>query len=165
MIYTVEGDIFDSNCNVIAHNTDCMKGMGTNFGRSLRDLYSSALFADRDLNAPPKERLGHCSVAMDEDKKRKKKILIFNLYGQLHYGVNYRIDLDSFELAVGNMYRLLDYYSVDENLSKHFSKGFKIGMPYDLGGKLSDSERKEVKDILSAASHVYHRDIYLYRIK
>ncbi len=148
MIHIQQGDLLQSDCTVIAHQCNCFATMGAGIAKQIKERYPEAYEADRRFPLPigSRERLGHFS------KVRVGDCLIYNLYGQYHYGRGKQTELSMLEKAVRSML---------EDLKSHEGK---IGFPYGMGAGLAGGDWGEIEPMLERCSEDYGRDLFLYRL-
>lgn len=148
MIYTVEGNLLTSDCNIIAHQANCFNVMGSGVAKQIRSMYPEAYIADRDFPLPPEKRLGHCSYVQSSNK-----VVIFNLYGQYSYGRGRsHTDIRALNSALLYMLEILDANNVPKNA--------KIGLPNKIGCVRGGGDWSTVYKMLEEI--FMDRDLYLY---
>ena len=156
MIIHKDGDLTLSPCNVIAHQANCQKTMGSGIADTIRKKMPEAYQADLDFPYSSKERLGMCSYGKSTEHKK----FIFNLYGQEFYGRLPKLytNYSALRTAVEMMMQEI------EKIEKKFPK-FKavIGVPYKMGCDRAGGDWEIVEDILKETSDKYNRDIYIYK--
>ncbi|TLS38145.1 hypothetical protein [Pseudalkalibacillus caeni] len=146
MIRIKKGDIFKSDCSVIAHQCDCFNSMEEGLGKRVKQMYPEAAKADEEFPFPPKKRLGKCSFAVSGDHKR----VIANLYGQYRpqgLQTNYPAWLKSFEKMIKELTPMED-------------KGF----PVSIACGIDKDDFENVKKSLEKLSKKYKRTIEIYPI-
>ena len=164
MIHILNGNLLRSNCDIIAHCSNCQGGFGSGIAGQIRKEFPYAYEAFKNDNRSPKEKLGTYSVGLsdsfiDSSNFNIRSYDIFNLYGQFDYGNDGKkyIDYDAlFRATTLMMEKINDWKSLS-------TKSFKIGMPYLIGCGLAGGDWKIVEEIILAISCQYYHDIYLYR--
>lgn len=157
MLHIVKGDLLESDCNVIAHQANCMSTMGAGIAKQISSKYPHAETMDKLFMADPKMRLGKCSSAYYEEIP----LLIFNLYGQYMYGRGRHTDYAALQEAIGNMLNILQNMPIE---IKHHMGKLKIGFPFGIGSGLAGGSWAKVKRILEYCSDEYNVDFYLYKL-
>ena len=81
MLEIISGDIFETNCKVIAHQVNCIGVMGSGLAKEIKNRWSNVFFEylevikDMDHNC-----LGGCLIVKVEPEK-----YVANLFGQYYY--------------------------------------------------------------------------------
>lgn len=146
MVEIYNGNLLDSDCNVIIHQTDCFNKMSNGISAQIRNRYFEAFIADK--NFPKRlgsERLGYYSKAITKDNR-----IIYNMYSKLDC---YRNDSINYQA----MYNALKFIVIDcthSGLSR-----IKIGLPYIIDG----GDLNKVKSIVERVSSEKNQPIYLYK--
>lgn len=97
--------------DVIAHQANCQRTMGSGVAKAIREAYPEAYTADFAAPGAPRERLGTFSMALisrpDMDNLCFSRLgVIYNLYGQLYYGydpMKQYTNYDMLDSAMGSM--------------------------------------------------------------
>ncbi len=148
----VEGDLLQSDCNVICHQANCFNVMGSGIAKSISDRWPSVYYADRNYYPKsPMDKLGKCSSTLVENDK----LLIYNLYGQYSYGTskqqtNYEALEKSFRMMLDEL--------------KQLGVSLKIGIPYGLGAGRGGGDWNVISAMIDHVSSEYGVDIHGYRI-
>lgn len=81
MIEIIEGDIFDTECKVIAHQVNCMGVMGSGLAREIKNRWSNVFFEYLEtIKRLDHSCLGGCLIVEAEPGR-----YIANLFGQYYY--------------------------------------------------------------------------------
>lgn len=149
MIKIVQGDLLESDCNVIMHQCNCLNKMGAGIARQIKDKYPKAFEADYNYPVPlGKDRLGGYSTIVD------KGVLIVNLYAQIGYGRGTRTQYEYFQEALRNALQKI----------REDDKETKIGLPYGIGCGLAGGNWNIILGIITEAAEEFNTTIYLYKI-
>ena len=152
MLHVVEGNLLTSDCSVMAHQANCQGVMGSGIAKQIRQQFPEAYRAFKHDGRAPKEKLGTYSAARCGD------VLVYNLYGQLHFGrfnVVYT-DYDALKWSIIRMIRSLNNWN-------DFNREIKIGLPYGIGCGLANGDWKIVLPMLQKVSAECSTDMYLYK--
>ena len=154
MIHVHIGDLLKSDCNVIAHQANCMGVMGAGIARQIASMYPEAYRADLEYSIPigSRERLGRFSYARVRHQGHTR--IVVNLYGQYRYGRGLHTNYQALESAVRSLLKKL------QKLER-----VKLGMPYGIGCGLAGGDWNIVYSMLSRLSDEYGIDIRLYKLK
>lgn len=156
-VHIINGDLLKSDCNIIAHQANCMSTMGSGIAIQIRKLYPEAYEADCSFNVSALNRLGEFSAAKITVKNGE--ILVGNLYGQYRYGTNrIHTNYDALKKALNNFVE----YAISHCINK---ENMKIGLPYNIGCGLAGGDWTIVKGIIEQASATHNVDIYLYKLE
>lgn len=122
MIKIIEGNLFDSNADIIAHQVNCQGIMGSGVARQVKKKYPEVftMYEDMCMSNASKNLLGITQICTAHDNRT-----IANLFAQNTYG--YRYD--------GKQYTdTTALYSSLSGLKKYaLSKNFTIAIPYKIG--------------------------------
>lgn len=138
MVSEIKGNIFDTDCDIIAHQVNCMGVMGTGIALDIRNLYPYNYTSYKALCSSHlhSESLGgqiHFVVV----KHKEGYKTIANLFGQFSYGRDKRhTDYDWLEKAISS---LADY------CKRH---GCSVAFPYKMGCKNAGGDWKKVSQII-----------------
>lgn len=126
MIHHVQGNLLTSDCNVIAHQSNCKMGFGSGIAGQIRHTFPAALKAFMEDDRTPEKKLGHYSYGFQKESSTH----IFNLYGQLDYGKTGRLYTvyPALEKAVCAM-----LFTLDMSKKVNPEIKYKIGMPWKIG--------------------------------
>lgn len=122
MIKIIDGNLLDSNADIICHQVNCQGKMNSGIAKQIRERYPNVFVHYKKLcnfHCNKTELLGQCqAVEIDNGK------YIANLFGQLAYGYDGKqyTDLNALE---NSMYKLRNMYMLGTNKV--------IAFPYGLG--------------------------------
>lgn len=157
-VHVVNGNLLESDCDVIIHQANCFNTMGAGIAKQIRSLYPAVFDADQQYRIPiasPK-RLGRTSHAWVDGPEGR--LLVINLYGQYRYGKGPHTEYDAFKRALRNvMIRL-------ELLEAKNMRHYKVGLPFGIGAGLAGGQWSIISEIISSVSKEFDTDIYLYKL-
>lgn len=142
MVKIIEGNLFDSEAEIIAHQVNCQQKMNSGVAKQIRQLYPS-VYRDYIYRKP---ELGN-TVIIDVYSKRK----IANLYAQDKYGYDGKRYTDYEALQ-----KCFDY--LNEYASKY---GYTVAMPYKIGCDRGGADWNIVYKIIEDSFTV---DVELWRL-
>lgn len=153
-VYIVQGDLMESDCNVVIHQANCQGRMASGIAKQITHLYPIVADTDRQYYIPvgDRKRMGHTShVWVDGPHGR---LLVINLYGQFYYGKGLQTEYDAFKRGL---------HSILKRMEK-LGRGYKIGMPFNIGCGLAGGDWSIIFEIIKEAAALYERDLYLYKL-
>lgn len=155
MIEHVKGNLLTSDCNIIAHQSNCLFGFGSGIAGQIRAMYPAAYEVFMEDTRPPEQKLGTYSFT----KKPQGGKYIFNLYGQYNYGKKgplYTV-YPALEQAVKKMLLLIKMTEGHTNFRP------KIGMPWKIGCDLAGGDWDGVVlPMLERVSDLMELELWLY---
>lgn len=136
MLQILEGDLLQSDVQVIIHQCNCFHTFGGGIAKKIKQKYPTAFEADLKTKFGDKDKLGTFSYSTQNGKT------IVNLYSQYRYGMD-------------KVYT--DYQSLEQGLYDVFywcklNKLNKIGIPYLIGCGLAGGDEKIVMKICERIS-------------
>ena len=138
-----DGDLLtETGLDAICHQCNCFKTMGAGLAAAIAKQYPEAMNIDRNSLLAPYDRLGAYTRAKSKGPDGKP-ILIFNLYGQLHYGTGRpQTDYPSLEKAM----KAMREYLMDKVAR---AKGHaRVGIPHGIGCGLAGGDWKIVEEMI-----------------
>lgn len=152
-----EGNLLDSNEQVIGHQVNCQGIMGGGIARQMRETYPLVYKVYSEYTrskSSPEELLGKNLMITTNGDEFMKGMgdgtkIVSNLYGQLNIGRGKKQTCEkSLELALMNL--------------KNFSKkhNVSVALPYRLGCGLGGGDWSEVFDIIERVFDDYEVTIY-----
>lgn len=86
MIKILDGDLLESNADIIAHQVNCQGAFNSGVAKQVREKYPEVYMAYKNLcdaysDCKEQRLLGYCQIVRTYDRKR-----VANLFGQLDYG-------------------------------------------------------------------------------
>jgi O-acetyl-ADP-ribose deacetylase (regulator of RNase III) len=128
-----QGDLLQSDCNVIIHCCNCFNRMGSGIAKAIAEKWPEARAADDKTVPGDRDKLGTFT------KAELQEVVIFNLYGQYRYGTDSRkVEYDALEKGLT---------SIKEFLDQNGMAFYKVGT-YRLGCGLAGGDWDEVKPII-----------------
>lgn len=148
-IPTIEGDIFNSKENIIAHQTNCKGVMGAGIAKTIRDNFPNVYREYKDYcnKEDQSENLGTIQVIKVNDNK-----YIANLFGQYAYG---RQTLQTNYNALKKCLRLIAEYAKENKLS--------IAIPYKIGCVNAGGDWNVVENLIKETIDEFKVPIVLYK--
>ena len=140
MVSYHKGDLLQSNCDVICHQTNCMGAMGAGIARTIRARYPETYTALRERFLCDRAKLGKVDI-IPVRREDGKELFVVNMYAQKKYmprGVCHT-NYDAFKQCAED---------VKAFCSAHFGEHCKIGFPYKVGCGLAGGDWEIVKNIL-----------------
>lgn len=154
-IYVVKGDLLESDCDAIAHQSNCFKTFGSGIAEQIKFKFPEAFEADKNYKKEGADRLGHTSFALARNGK-----IVFNLYGQYAYGRDKQhTQVDKLRRAIREMIFILRKVAEKKECN---IRDFKIGLPYKIGSDRGGASWDEVYTMIEEVSELEGVDIYLY---
>lgn len=155
MIIIVDGDLLKSDCDIIAHQCNCLLAFGSGIAGQIRSKLPGAYKEFKEDYREPLEKLGSFCVANKDIGNFKA---IYNLYGQYSYGIGTRqTDYLALRQALTAMMK-----DIDDN---DVSRTAKIGIPCYMGCGLGGGDWDLVQSMVKEISDRFSRDIYIYKLQ
>ncbi len=142
MVKYFNGDLLQSDCNVICHQVNCRGVMGAGIARTIREKYPQVFSVFRTSYAAGCNKLGEIDVVYIAEAKR----FIVNMYAQYDYKPKGMVhtDYSAFESCIRKIKtEVSDYRKYHPEVGK-----VKIGFPYRIGCGLGGGDWTIVKSIL-----------------
>ena len=163
MIHIVKGNLLESDCNVIAHQVNCMGVMGAGIAAKIKQKYPwayRAYYFQCRSHLGAHELLGTAQIVpepCEEDEYRRipaTRLRVVHLYGQYKYGRErqhtvYQAVEDALHLMLRNL---------------HQDQDLKIGLPYGMGCGLAGGNWGIVSEIIEKVFYFHRQDGYLYKL-
>ena len=137
MINVIDGDLLESNADIICHQVNCQGKMNSGIAKQIREKYPEVFNRYADLCSTflfnKSELLGHCQVV---DMPNGKAVA--NLFAQLEYGYDGKqyTNLDALKNA---MTKLKDLYCSTSTV---------IAFPYGIGSVRGGAKFEDVYEII-----------------
>ena len=152
-IIEIQGDLLESDCNIIAHGSNCVQTMGSGVARAIREKYPEAYIADKkDSIYGDRSKLGtytYAPVCLADPLIPNKLWFVLNLYTQYNFGTEVR-QLD-YEALANCLEALKTFCAKYPNA--------KVGLPR-IGCGLAGGDWSVVKAFIEATFP--NKDIYVY---
>ena len=133
-----EGNVFDSDADIICHQVNCRSVMGSGVAKEVRERYPEVYYAylDRCYNAITNHN--HTLLGTAQFVKVSDNRCIVNCFAQDNYGYDGKqyTDLAALQHAFATV------------ATKARSKGFKVAMPYKIGCCRGGADWDTVKKII-----------------
>lgn len=149
MLKTINGNLLESDCDVIIQQANCFATMGAGIAKQIVAKYPGVLTVDRNfaIKIGSSDRLGHFSSYFDQ----KDNVEIINMYSQHHYGRGQnQTDYDAMRNALAR-------------IAKSVKPDQKIGLPFGIGCGLAGGDWTTVKYLLQDFSKEIGRDVFVYK--
>jgi O-acetyl-ADP-ribose deacetylase (regulator of RNase III) len=154
MIRIIEGDILESNADIIFHQVNCQGVMGSGLAKQIRDKYPNVYqdYKNYCNQHKPEELLGTICCSRYNELN-----CICNVFGQLNYGTNkVQTDYAAVKKALFVQRRILkDLYWQYPNC--------KLAFPYKMGCGLAGGDWNIVYEIIEEVFGDYSVTIYKYK--
>jgi len=142
MVQYFKGDLLESGCDVICHQTNCVGAMGSGIARQIRETYPETYEALRERFENGLAKLGECDFVELKSKDPYGPAITNN------YVVNCYSQFDCWPRGV----RHTDYDAFREcckKIKERFDgKNFRIGFPYKIGSALGGGDWEVMKQII-----------------
>jgi len=154
-----DGDLLESDVNIIVHQANCMGVMGAGIALSIKSKYPQVFAKYKRVTGSYKDRnqlLGRCLLISEDgrivkanDKKENSDTkIIANLFGQYGYGRGLQTDYEALEKALIE----LKYFAQNNNLS--------VGLPYNIGCGNAGGDWSIVEEIIEKIFVDYPVEVY-----
>lgn len=157
MIQVVEGNLLESDVDIIVHQVNCHGVMGAGIAKQIRDKFPNTYLHYHHLcqNSDPMKLIGHNLYT--PESLNGKRIIIANIFGQNGFGAN-RQHTD-YE-ALDSCFALLASAANDLK-----TRGLPntIGLPYNIGCGLGGGDWRIVSNILR--KHLSDLNVNIYKFK
>ena len=156
-IQVVEGNLLESDVDIIVHQVNCHGVMGAGIAKQIREKFPNTYLHYHRLcqNSDPMNLIGHNLYT--PESLNGKRIIIANIFGQNGFGAN-RQHTD-YE-ALDSCFALLASAANDLK-----ARGLPntIGLPYNIGCGLGGGDWKIVSNILR--KHLSDLNVNIYKFK
>lgn len=132
MIEIVEGDVFLSGANIIAHQVNCKGAMGKGIAKTIAEKYPLVKKEYQRICFVPDDKvlLGTCQIVNVENN-----YYIANLFGQYNYGANRNVVYTDLDALRKSMATLADFIK---------KKDLSLAIPYKIGCDLAGGDWDKV---------------------
>lgn len=153
MIHHVQGDIFETNADVMAHQVNCMGVMGSGVAAQIKERFPKVYIRYRNVCrcSTPDVLLGMAQyVAIPAPSSKTRPLGIINLFAQKSYGRDERhTNYDAFRESVRVM----------KNIMYH--RGYQsVALPYKIGCVRGGGDWNKVLRIIEEELSDY--EVFLY---
>lgn len=145
-IEITEGNLFDTDADVIAHQVNCMGKMGSGAALQVKQRYNEAYLKYVELCEKEDNLLGLAQCVQVGDK------IIANLFAQSNFGYD-GIRYTNYEALFCSL----------ESLDKQLAKSLSIALPYNIGCDRGGGDWNIVCAMIESA--LKDRNVYIYRLK
>ena len=157
----VNGNLLNTNINIIAHQVNCQGVMGAGVAKQIKEKYPAVYKNYKTFcedTGDKRDLLGTCLVSMVEHDK-----MICNLFGQYNYGRNGTYTNVSYlSLSIIAMIKMLESIYNIENKTR---PQFVIAIPYCIGCGLGGGNWEEIKEMLENIEKTYNVIFVAYDIR
>jgi O-acetyl-ADP-ribose deacetylase (regulator of RNase III) len=148
----VDGNVFDSDADVIAHGVNCMGAFGAGVAKQIRNRYPEVYRAYITKHTFEGWKLGDCQIVTLEDNSRQ----VANLATQFGYGYKrgqkVLVSYDALRYSIRSLFK----YCANNNLS--------LAMP-QIGAGLAGGDWNTIKGILEEEARAYpNLDVTVYSL-
>lgn len=151
MIKIVQGDILQSDKDIIGHQVNCLGVMGAGLAKQIKAKYSETFLEYKKICDDHKENreelMGHVYMAHNSDGK-----IIANIFSQLDVGRTER-KTDYKKLKIG--LKKVCEYAKENNLS--------VALPYKIGCGLAGGNWNIVYKIIDSVFEDYEVTLYEFK--
>lgn len=135
MIINKNGDIFDSDADIICHQVNCQGTMGSGIAKTIKERYPEAYTEYKTVCfAFPKENLlGQVRIVLSGDR------LIANIFGQFNYGRDKNVVYTSYKALKSGLTEVHNK-ALRDNLS--------VAIPYCIGCGLANGDWNVVSKMI-----------------
>lgn len=152
MIKIIDGDLLESNADIIAHQVNCQGAFNSGVAKQIREKYPEVFRNYKALcNVQKEALLGDCQVVETHDNKR-----IANLFGQLGYGYDGKqyTDLSALKRAMVKLKNRLDFAKL------YFDYHATVAFPYGLGSVRGGAKWEDVYAMIEEVFKGYNVEIW-----
>ena len=161
-INIVNGNIFDTHCNIICHQVNCQGIMGHGIAKQVKEKYKGVFNEYKrycDAHADNREAMLGEALIIDidygaavldwlVDKERK---YIANIFGQLTYGTGLRTNYKALVLGL----EVVASFAKEHNLS--------VAIPYKIGCGLAGGDWNKVNILIEGVFAGTGLEVLMYR--
>ena len=168
-INIVNGNIFDTHCNIICHQVNCQGVMGHGIAKQVKEKYKGVFNEYKrycDAHADNREAMLGEALIVDVDygaavllgqvqlchtKFLNNDYLIANIFGQLTYGTGLRTDYKALVLGL----EVVANFAKEHNLS--------VAIPYKIGCGLAGGDWNKVNTLIEGVFAGTGLEVLMYR--
>lgn len=154
MITYKTGNLLDSDCQVICHQTNCKGKMGAGIAKQIRDRYPRVYDAFLRFHKEGKDRLGEIGIVYTEEDPLLPWRYVINMYAQDKYFPRSirHTDYVAFAGCISSVKNGVAEYN--EKMVKSGQRKFvikKIGFPDHIGCGLAGGDWETIRGIIEDA--------------
>ena len=161
-INIVNGNIFDTHCNIICHQVNCQGVMGHGIAKQVKEKYKGVFNEYKrycDAHADNREAMLGEALIVDVDYGAavldwlvdKERKYIANIFGQLTYGTGLRTDYKALVLGL----EVVANFAKEHNLS--------VAIPYKIGCGLAGGDWNKVNILIEGVFAGTGLEVLMYR--
>ena len=161
-INIVNGNIFDTHCNIICHQVNCQGIMGHGIAKQVKEKYKGVFNEYKrycDAHADNREAMLGEALIVDVDYGaavldwlvNKERKYIANIFGQLTYGTGLRTDYKALVLGL----EVVANFAKEHNLS--------VAIPYKIGCGLAGGDWNKVNILIEGVFAGTGIEVLMYR--
>lgn len=147
MLIYVEGNLIESDCDVIGHGCNCFNTMGSGIAREIREKLNDAWKIDQQTLYGDKNKLG--TITYVDCEYNQKRLTVVNCYTQYKFGhIEVYADYDAIKSCM-------------TLIKNTFSKNLKLGFP-KIGAGLARGDWNIISKIIHDVFD--DRDVYIFEL-
>ena len=161
-INIVNGNIFDTHCNIICHQVNCQGIMGHGIAKQVKEKYKGVFNEYKrycDAHADNREAMLGEALIVDVDYGaavldwlvNKERKYIANIFGQLTYGTGLRTNYKALVLGL----EVVANFAKEHNLS--------VAIPYKIGCGLAGGDWNKVNILIEGVFAGTGIEVLMYR--
>ena len=161
-INIVNGNIFDTHCNIICHQVNCQGIMGHGIAKQVKEKYKGVFNEYKrycDAHADNREAMLGEALIVDVDYGaavldwlvNKERKYIANIFGQLTYGTGLRTNYKALVLGL----EVVANFAEEHNLS--------VAIPYKIGCGLAGGDWNKVNILIEGVFAGTGIEVLMYR--
>ena len=161
-INIVNGNIFDTHCNIICHQVNCQGVMGHGIAKQVKEKYKGVFNEYKiycDAHADNREAMLGEALIVDVDYGaavldwlvNKERKYIANIFGQLTYGTGLRTNYKALVLGL----EVVANFAKEHNLS--------VAIPYKIGCGLAGGDWNKVNILIEGVFAGTGIEVLMYR--
>ena len=161
-INIVNGNIFDTHCNIICHQVNCQGVMGHGIAKQVKEKYKGVFNEYKrycDAHADNREAMLGEALIVDVDYGaavldwlvNKERKYIANIFGQLTYGTGLRTNYKALVLGL----EVVANFAKEHNLS--------VAVPYKIGCGLAGGDWNKVNILIEGVFAGTGIEVLMYR--
>ena len=161
-INIVNGNIFDTHCNIICHQVNCQGVMGHGIAKQVKEKYEGVFNEYKrycDAHADNREAMLGEALIVDVDYGaavldwlvNKERKYIANIFGQLTYGTGLRTNYKALVLGL----EVVANFAKEHNLS--------VAVPYKIGCGLAGGDWNKVNILIEGVFAGTGIEVLMYR--